>query len=632
MRIVLSGMPSRCHFNPQKIAYTVRLGKIMLSAQNISFSYGTRHLLQNLNFSLLTGERVALVGQNGEGKSTFMGILEGLIEPDEGSISMAPSFRIGMLTQEPRFTPGSLVADIVVDGCDNIEPYQIDEVLNRLCIEKLRNEKIDSLSGGEKRRVDLARVLITKPDILFLDEPTNHLDFESIDYLATRLKRDTTPVLFVSHDRLFVDEVATKIVELHHGKLFTHEPPYANYLENRLVRVDIDKRTSNRKSQLLKTELAWLRAGVKARTTKQKAHIERVYDLKDEVGARKADIQQKQVSISTGEAKRLAKTILEMDYMGFGYLNQQKLFEGLSLKIKRGDRIGIVGPNGSGKTSLLSLVMGKQRPTSGKLKTGPHTKFALFEQHRQSLNQSDTLKQVLCSQGDTVFVGDRSIHISSYLEQYLFDGSDMNRQVKTLSGGEQNRLLLAKLFAQPANFLIFDEPTNDLDATSLAVLEDTLLNLDGAAFIVSHDRSFLDRVCTSIIAFETVPQVDEEPSATKSEIFYNVGNYSYYLELKKQRDAAAKISQPKAKVDAPTTKPKPKRKRSYNEEREYKQIENKIGTKEARLEEIQEILNDGKIFAKDRKKSQSLTDEMHALEAEIPTLYDRWAELEGIGG
>ena len=612
----------------------------MLSAQNISFSYGTRHLLKDISFSLLKGERVALVGQNGEGKSTFMSILEGLTEPDDGTVSVAPGIRVGMLRQEPRFEPGSIVADIVVAGGKDVQDYQVDEVLSRLYITKFKDSKVDSLSGGEKRRVDLARVLITKPDILFLDEPTNHLDFESIDYLAAQLKRDATPLLFVSHDRLFVDEVATKIVELHHGKLFTHNPPYSNYLENRLVRVDIDKRTSNRKSQLLKTELAWLRAGVKARSTKQKAHIGRVYDLQDEVGVRKKDIQQKQVAISTGEAKRLAKTILEMDYMGFGYLNQQKLFEGLSLKIKAGDRIGIVGPNGSGKTSLLSLVMGKLRATSGKMKVGAHTKFAMFEQHRQSLNQSDSLKQVLCEKGDTVFVGDRPIHIASYLEQYLFDGSDMNRQVKTLSGGEQNRLLLAKLFAQPANFLIFDEPTNDLDATSLAVLEDTLLNLDGAAFIVSHDRSFLDRVCTGVIAFEAAPGLSreggnpsdiEESTGPKSQIFYNVGNYSYYLELKKQRDAAAKISQPKTKVDAPTSKPKPKKKRSYNEEREYGQIEEKIGSKEARLEEVQGILNDGKIFTEDRDKAQALTDEMHALEAEIPTLYDRWEELEGIG-
>ena len=417
--------------------------------------------------------------------------------------------------------------------------------------------------------------------------------------------------------------MATRIIELHHGSLYTHNLPYASYLENRLTRIGIDKRTSHRKAELLKTELAWLKAGVKARTTKQKAHIERVYDLKDEVQARKIDTQENIVEISRADSERLSKTILEFDDVAFGY-NKTPLFEHLTLKINNGDRIGLVGPNGSGKTSLLALLTGKIIPTGGKIIVGKKTTFTFFEQHRQSLNQAASLKEVLCSEGDTVFVGSRPIHVASYLEQYLFDGGDMNRKVSTLSGGEQNRLMLAQLFAKSANFLLFDEPTNDLDAMSLSILEKTLLEHRGAAFIVSHDRTFLDRVCTGILAFS--PSGKEN---VKSNIRYNVGNYSYYLENKAK--FSPNYSEAKTQTRAVKVREKAKQKRSYKEEREYENIGKKIEEKEARLEGIQTELNEGSIFLKDIEQATLLSNELESLESEIPKLYDRWQELESIG-
>ena len=326
----------------------------MLSTKDLSLSYGSKVILDKANLTLLKQEKIALVGQNGEGKSTLLKLLAGHLEPDDGSIKLASKATIGFLEQEPKFNPNASIIDVVSSGLNKQEfeeqKYKIDRILSKLKIHHAQDTLVRILSGGEKRRVDLASILISEPDVYLLDEPTNHLDFESISYLENFLKSTHAPILFISHDKTFIDNTANKILELDKSKFYSHEPPYQNYLENKLVRQDISSKTQHRKEQLLKTELAWLKAGVKARTTKQNAHIGRVYDLQDSVEFGKSFNQNKQVDIKIAKSSRLQKTILELDGIGFGYDSENTLFSNLTLKFKQGDRIGLIGPNGSGKT------------------------------------------------------------------------------------------------------------------------------------------------------------------------------------------------------------------------------------------------------------------------------------------
>lgn len=620
----------------------------MLSARNLSLSYSSKTLLECESFSLLKGEKVALVGYNGEGKSSIFRLIAGELVPDAGSVELPASVRLGYLAQEPYFDPKLSVVDSVkinlrtlLEAISDYEAaalrednhalatlsskiellggfdvdYRIDKALSKLGI-KAREQEIGTLSGGEQRRVDLARVLLSAPDLFLLDEPTNHLDIESIAYLAATLKRQQTPVLFISHDRFFIDEIATRILELDKGHLYSHLPPFSVYIANRLNREQTDERTHHRKEQLLKNELEWLKAGVKARTTKQQARIERTLDLKDEVATRKNLLKNKIMSIESAPDKRLAKSILECVDVGFAY-GENILFKDVNLTLSAGFRIGIIGPNGCGKTTLLSLITKQQEPTSGHVKIGPHTHYAVFEQKRKSLNADATLKQVVAPDGDFVFIGERRTHVVSYLEKFLFNASELNRRVSTLSGGEQNRLLLAKLFAISANCLIFDEPTNDLDLTSLAVLEEAILAHQGVALIVSHDRAFLDRVCTHILSFEK--------ENTQSTVQLYEGNYSFYEEHYKIK--AAPLPQKIVPVVAAKVA---KKKRSYKEEQEYLSLGAKIESAEDELSKLQEILNEGNIFKDDPLAAIELSKQISDLEAKINALYERWQELESI--
>lgn len=573
----------------------------MLSANHISLSFGPKLIFNQVSFSLLSGERLALVGQNGAGKSTFLKILAGQLEPDSGSVDKVKGLKIGFLTQEPQ-----LKLDISVEQAlrENFhgDDYRIEEVLSRLHI-KARSELIRTLSGGERRRVDLARVLLEDPDLFLLDEPTNHLDLSAIKFLVQYFTSTQKPLLFISHDSAFIDEVANRILELDSGKFFTHEASYAQFLENKLVRTDIEGRTLHRKDRLVARELAWLRAGTPARTTKQSARISRAHDLISEVSSEFERTRAREVEIEQTKNKRLAKTILEFKNLSF-----KPLFEDLNLIVTNGQRYGILGPNGAGKTTLLSLISGQRTPTSGEIIKGPHTLIIQFDQNRNQLDPNKSLKETLADQGDTVFVADKPLHVASYLERYLFSPSDQNRKVSTLSGGEQNRLLLAKLLKHGANCLLLDEPTNDLDVTTLGVLEETLHAHEGVAFIVSHDRRFLDRVCTSMLVFED----------GKIEVY--AGNYTTYERLKAEAGEKSP-TYAKASAGTPLTSSlvKTKKKLSYNEQREYAGIQAEILKAETELAQLEQKLSDPEICV-----------QYAELEEKIKTLYDRWQYLESI--
>jgi ATP-binding cassette subfamily F protein uup len=640
----------------------------MLNAQNLHLSYGSRVILDDVSLSLLPKERVALVGQNGAGKSSLLQVLAGM-DPDAGKIELARGTSLAVLKQVPDLDKNLTVIETLHLGmhelyeaikehqrlCDELShvdeakkaqviakidtlaqkiehkggfdpDYRIDMVLSRLGVMN-KEQTIGTLSGGERRRVDLARILLIAPDIYLLDEPTNHLDIKAIQFLVDTFTKSTAAVLFVSHDRAFVDDMATKIAELEGGKLYWHEPPFANYLENKLVRELIDERSLHRRERLMVTELAWLRAGTPARTTKQNARIDRAHDLIDQIGKDSIAQAKKKLELTTAKIKRLGSTILELDSVGMK-VGERVLFKDFSLKVGPGQRYGILGPNGVGKTTFLSLIAGKAEPTFGHVKFGKNTKVLEFDQHREQLNENATLKETLADHGDYVHIGEQKIHIASYLEKYLFHGSDGNRKVAGLSGGEQNRLMLAKLFRHTANCLLLDEPTNDLDVSSLAVLEEILLEYEGVVFTVSHDRSFLDRICTAIIAFEPgLAGIDGE-----SRLTVYTGNYSDYVQQKavEQAGMASEPTLAKKVVESSQRAKTRSKKRSFKEEQEWKGIEGAIEMLENERTALNTELADAEVF-KDHQKSQKKLARLHAVESEIERLYARWQELSDLG-
>lgn len=641
----------------------------MLSAHNLKFSFGDRQILDDVSLTLLPGDRVALVGQNGAGKSSLLKILAGE-EADDGTIERSSSMTIGFLQQIPELDPKKTVVETVREAmaeqvaaiarhqnlCEELAlcthsskrhkleneianissliehkggfdlEFRINRVLSKLSV-KARDQEVGTLSGGEKRRVDLARILLSAPDIYLLDEPTNHLDLNAIAFLVETFAKSRAAILFVSHDTAFIDELATRIIELSRAKLYTHEPPYANYLENKLVRELIDQRSLHRRERLVVGELAWLRAGTPARTTKQNARIDRAHALIDQVAKDDQAQRVRRLEVERAGIKRLGHTIMELDDVGAAF-NDRILFRGLNLKVGAHQRFGILGPNGAGKTTLLGILAQKIKPSFGHIKLGKNTEIMEFDQQRQQLEPNATLKETLADHGDYVFIGEQRIHIASYLEKYLFDGKDANRRVSTLSGGEQNRLLLAKLFRGQANCLLLDEPTNDLDVTSLAVLEELVLDYEGVVFCVSHDRRFLDKVCTHIIAFE--PALPG--SGAESNVVVYAGNFTTYIALKSQAESFALPTVNDSTAAPKIERTRVKTRRSFNEEREFSAIEGKIESLEKERSALHEELASPDHFRREPHELQHKTERLNELEREIELLYGRWQELMDLGG
>jgi len=644
----------------------------VLSANGLSFAHpGGKVLFDDVSLVVEAGARVALVGENGAGKSTFLSVLAGRERADSGEVARVRNATVGLLAQAPALDDTLSVVACARDAiaahvarierhralCDALAAspddaalsreiaflahaidahggfsveHRIEEVLSRLGVTK-REEPIGALSGGEKRRVDLARLLLASPDVLLLDEPTNHLDVAAIRYLEDTLLAFPGAILFVSHDRAFMNRVCTRIVELDGGRLFTHEPPYENFLEGRLVRLDIEGRTLQKKERLLAREIAWVRAGTPARTTKQRARLDRASALVDEVtvGARAA--REKRLLLRKADAGRLGKTIYEFRDVGV-VRGERALFRGFDLIVTSGLCYGVVGPNGAGKSSLLSLLDGTLAPTTGTIVRGAHVQVARLDQDRGILDERGTVDDVLCPENDHVFVGDERIHIASYLESYLFDPRDRRRQVRTLSGGEKTRLALALALKGGANVLLLDEPTNDLDVATLGVLEEALLAHEGVAFVVSHDRAFLDRVVTGVLAFE----LGDDGTSTVTHV---PGDWTHYERTQAARlaDAAARArtSSTTSKSAAPAPAPKPRAsstKRTFNEERELAGMEAHILSLEEKKGALESALADGQIFVKDAAKGSALTVELAEITGAIERAYARWAELDAKGG
>ena len=470
---------------------------------------------------------------------------------------------------------------------------------------------VGPLSGGEKRRVALCRALAAQPDLLLLDEPTNHLDAESIRWLEDYLQRFAGAVIFVTHDRYFLNVIATRIIELDGGRAYSHPGNYTAYLESKAIRHQIAEQAERRRQRFLKFELEWVRSGARAQRTKAQHRMRAYYQL----AGLEAPPEEREMDLLIPPAAELGNTAVDLDQVSAKF-GDRWLFRNLTVNLKPGQCTGVVGRNGVGKTTLLRLCLGERAPDAGTVTIGKKVKFNYIDQARMQLTQTNTVLNEVAGGGDTVMFGDQLMSARSYLRRFLFADERINEKVDHLSGGERARLMLAKVLKRGGNVIVLDEPTNDLDLPSLRMLEEALADFDGSVLVVSHDRYFLDRICDQIVAFE------------EGGVYIQPGNYSYYLEkrLERERPAAA-VKEPSPVA----SRPQRSRKLSFKEQRELAGMEAGILTAETRVAEIERTLGDPDFYATRAKEAAGLTAELEATKAEVSRLYARWAELEQIG-
>ncbi len=629
-----------------------------ITLDNASLAFGHVALLNHTAFQLDEGERVGLIGRNGGGKSSLMRVLAGINKLDDGNFWRAPSARICYVSQEPVLDADDSVFDAVAKGLGALQKLlsdyhhvshemsnpeaDIDALLEQMqhlqtqleaqdgwsvqsrietAIAKLDldpDKRVGDLSGGQRKRVALAQALVATPDVLILDEPTNHLDFASIEWLEGLLNSFIGSVLFVTHDRRFLDNVTTRIVELDRGILSSFPGNFTAYqgIKERML---ADEAVVNAKfDKVLAQEEVWIRQGVKARRTRNEGRVLRLEQLRRDRAARREKMGKVEMAVETGE--RSGKLVAELTDVCKSYGNRT-LVKDFSCRIQRGDKIGLLGPNGAGKSTLLKMILGQLEPDSGSVKLGTKIAVAYFDQLREQLDDEATLADTISQGADFVDIGGQKKHVISYLGDFLFAPERARSPVKSCSGGERNRLLLARLFTQPANVLVLDEPTNDLDIETLELLEELLANYDGTLFLVSHDRAFLDNVVTQVIAFEGDGKLQEY-----------VGGYEDWVRVQKfQADQASKkpatVTPPKVAAPVPE-KPKAGTKLSYKEARELEELPQKIEKLEQELIDIAAHLADGTIFRSDVKRAQQLQARNAEIDAMVLELMSRWEALE----
>ena len=628
----------------------------LVQLKNIQISFGGPPLLDNLSMTIDPGERVCLIGRNGAGKSTLMKVLNREIPPDSGEIIVERGTIIAQLEQEvPKDMSGS-VYEVVASGLaetgslltafhalneeENIgsedwmkrmEQIQhkleavngwhfqntIDTVISRL--ELNADTNFGKLSGGIKRRVLLARALVQEPDVLLLDEPTNHLDIEAIIWLEDFLLGFKGSLVFITHDRSFLRRLATRIIEIDRGQVSSWPGDYENFLRRKEEALHAEELANARFDKKLAQEEVWIRQGIKARRTRNEGRVRSLEKMRKERGQRREQQGSARIQVDAGE--RTGKRVVEVENISYTLPNGRVIIDDFSTLVQRGDKIGLIGPNGVGKTTLLNVLLGKLKPDSGKLIEGTNLQVAYFDQLRSQLDEDRSVKDNLDRGADKIVINGKEKHVISYLQDFLFAPDRANSPVNALSGGERNRLLLAKLFIKPANVLVLDEPTNDLDVDTLELLEELLLNYTGTVLIVSHDRAFINNLVTSCFVFEGDGKISEY-----------VGSYDDWL---RQRPA---VAIPKSKTSIKKldlekqNKPAPKKtetkKLSFNEQHELKNLPAEIETLESQLESLETQMADPNFFKQEHKKVVAVTDELKKMQSTLAEKYERWEELE----
>ncbi len=594
----------------------------LLSCQNLRIAFGARPLLDEATLHVERGERIGLVGRNGAGKSTLLRVVAGEVEPDAGSIVRASGVRVSLLTQVvPDSLPGT-VEDVLRSGVDaHAAPGRAEHEVRRLgsLLQLDTGRTFDDLSGGQKRRALLARALAAEPDVLLLDEPTNHLDVGSIEWLEGFLLRWSGSLVFVTHDRGFLEALSTRIVELDRGHLTSWACDYPTYLTRKDEMLVAEERRWEQFDRKLAQEEAWLRKGIKARRTRNEGRVRALERLRRERAARRNRQGQARIEIQTAE--RSGRRVIVAEGVSKSW-DGSPLIEGFSTTIMRGDKIGIVGPNGAGKTTLVHLLLGELEPDAGTIRHGTSLEIAYFDQHRAQLEPGETVAESVGFGSDHVEVRGQRRHVLSYLQDFLFTPDRARQPVQVLSGGERNRLLLARLFTRPANVLVLDEPTNDLDAETLELLEARLVGFDGTVLVVSHDRRFLDNVCTSTLVFEDDATVKEY-----------VGGYTDWKRAVARRRATDRPQPPPAgrsrtQATRRSAESEARAKRlSWAERREFDALPDRIDALERELDELHTAMADPDFFRRDAEVIRSATQRLEELESDIEAAMDRWTVL-----
>ncbi|GAC1644600.1 MAG: ABC-F family ATP-binding cassette domain-containing protein [Acidobacteriaceae bacterium] len=592
----------------------------ILNAQRISKSYGAEPLFEEISFVVSENDRVGLIGPNGSGKSTLLRVLAGLEPADSGEVSIRRLAKVAIVYQDSHFRTGATVRAVIESAltranvAEEEQEAVLAETLGRAGFSAF-NQEANQLSGGWRKRLAIAEALVLRPDVLLLDEPTNHLDLEAIEWLEGLLARATFACVVVSHDRYFLETVANETIELNRHFAEGVFRVRGNYSEFLVKKEEFLETQAQRQASLenrVKAEIEWLRRGPKARTSKSKARIDKAHELIGDLSEMNARMPRGSAGIEFSASERKTKRLIELVDVGYE-IGTRKLFEGVDVAIRAKARVGLVGPNGSGKTTVLRLLRGELAPTTGEVKRAESLRIVYFEQNR-TLDPTITLKQALAPYGDSVIYQDRVIHVASWASRFLFSGEQLVQPVGRLSGGERARVLIAKLMLEPADVLLLDEPTNDLDIPTLEVLEKSLLEFDGALVLVTHDRYLLDRVS------ETIVGLDGEGGAG---VFADYLQWERWIGSRREQKTSALTAKPTTAAGDRTRK-----KLSYIEQREYDGIEAQIASAEEGMMEVNRKLADPAI-ASDATRLLALQEELHAAQSAVDRLYARWAELEG---
>ena len=593
----------------------------LVALDRVAIAFGHLPLLEDAVFQVDAGERVAVIGRNGSGKSTLLQILGGDLAPDSGVVLREPGVRIARLVQDVPLSADRSVADVVGEGLGPLDAHdewqrrhQADMVMSRLALPP--DAIVDTLSGGWKRRVLLARALVGQPDLLLLDEPTNHLDIEAITWLESFLADYQGAVVFVTHDRAFLERLATRIVELDRGRLTSWPGDYATFERKKEEWLANEELHHARFDKKMAAEEVWLRRGVKARRTRDEGRVKALMAMRAERAERRARAGNVRLQIEQGDSS--GKMVFEARDVSFAFPGGAPVVRDFSTRVMRGDRIGLIGPNGAGKTTLLRLLLGELTPDSGEVRRGANVQVAYYDQQREQLDPDRTVVDTIGDGNDTVVVNGQTRHVNGYLQDFLFSPERARSPVRALSGGERNRLLLARLLTRPANVLVLDEPTNDLDLETLELLEQQLVDWPGTLLLVSHDRRFLDNVVTSTFAFEGDGRIGEY-----------VGGYEDWL----RQTSSAPKSDARPKPLSPSPKPQaasPKKKRSFKEEREYKELPDRIAALEEEQKRLQALLADSTFYTKPGSEIKAAVDRLEQIYRELLDALHRWDELDSI--
>ena len=620
----------------------------LVTLQDVFLSYGQPPLIDHLDLVIEPNERVCLIGRNGAGKSTLMKIITGQVTPDEGSIKRASGVKVAQLEQSVPHDTSGTVFDVIAQGMGaegelvktfhhliqqlNVDPSpkvmnayeecqaeldrvngwdinsRVEAIITKMELDP--DVDISSLSGGYKRRVLLARALVCDPDLLLLDEPTNHLDIEAIQWVEQFLLKWEGSLLFISHDRRFMDNLANRFIEIDRGKLQDYNCDYSTYLVRKEENLEIEDRQNALFDKRLSQEEVWIRQGIKARRTRNEGRVRALESMRREHADRRKQLGTARMDIQAAE--KSGKIVAEADNVSFAFDNGKQVVKNFSTLIQRGDKVGFIGRNGVGKTTLIKLLLGELTPQQGSIKTGTNLNIAYFDQYRSALDEEKTVQDNVSGGRDMLEIGGKQRHVISYLQDFLFAPERCRQPVKALSGGERNRLLLAKLFTQPSNILVLDEPTNDLDIDTLDLLEELLIDYKGTVILVSHDRAFLNNVVTSTLVFDGSGTIEQY-----------IGGYDDWLRQRKT-EKATKVAAPKAQAKSATTS----KKLNYNDQRELDGLPAEIEKMEIQIAATSELISKPGFYQGDRPSIEAVETQLAAEQKQLAECYARWELLE----